>query len=134
MKAALMFIAFTVLALRGFSQAPADPSEFAPDAVKEAMFFPYLAVHHGGPEATLKWKQSNTLQYYRELWYFCESFSIQRNYLQAGEQLNEAIIDISRFESHRHSDTAVAYVIAGYRDAIVLQPRKTLKYFPDYLK
>ena len=112
-----------------FSQS-AGIENFTPDPVKEKKFLPYLAVHHGGMQAIDTWKQSNTIQYYKELWYYTESFYIKRNHLGSGITLDESIIDISRFEHHRKSDQEEIVVLPGFKDALVLLPANKLIYKP----
>jgi len=105
-------------------------NNYKPDPVKEKMFYPYLAVRHGGPAATEEWKKTHMVQYYQELWYYCESFYIVRNYYSAGVTLNEDIIDISRFESQRQANTLTYIQLPGFRDALVLLPTNQLLYKP----
>src|SRR4051812_41251635 len=80
---------------------------FTPDPVKVQMYSPYLAAHFGGSQALETLKASNRFLYFRELWYYTESFTVVRNYLPEGIVLNEDIIDISRFESQRKYEEAV---------------------------
>jgi hypothetical protein len=104
--------------------------EFKPDPSKEAKFFPYLATRHGGIEATREWKKSNTVQYYKELWYYSESFYIRRDYLSEGVFLNDEMIDVSRFENNRKENEEAVVVFPGYKDVMILIPSNQLKYKP----
>lgn len=108
-----------------------DPSVLKPDPEKETKFLPYLAVRHGGFPAVYEWKKSNTVQYYKELWYYCESFYIKRNHFNEGVTLNESIIDISRFENSRKENEEAIVILPGYKDVIVLLPSKGLIYKPE---
>jgi hypothetical protein len=108
--------------------------ELRPNVEREKMFFPYLALHHGGPESTLKWKESNTIQYYRELWYYCNSFSVKKDHFNEGGELIESIVDISRFESQRKKTENAIVVLPGLKDVLILLPEKDLIYKPDYVK
>jgi len=104
--------------------------DYTPDPVKESMFLPYLAVRHGGMPAVEEWKKNNTVQYYKELWYYTESFYVKRNHFPQGETLNESIIDISRFENSRKNDEEAIVIFPGFRDVIVLLPLNKLLYYP----
>lgn len=129
---ALFVAAFMSGSSAAFSQTGIASSEsLTPDPVKEKMFFPYLAVRHGGPDATEAWKKNNTYQYYKELWYYSESFYVKRNYNSTGVTLDESIIDISRFESSRKSSEEAIVVLPGFRDVLVLMPSDKLIYKPQ---
>ncbi len=108
--------------------------DLKPDPEREKMFFPYLATRHGGPESTLTWKESNTIQYYRELWYYCNSFTVRKDYFNEGGALTESIIDISRFESQRKRNEDAIVVLPGLKDVLVLFPEKELIYKPEYVR
>lgn len=99
---------------------------------KEAMYRPYLAARHGGFEGLDKLKQENKFQYLREMWYFSESFYIKRNHLAEGVELNEQIIDVTRFEQQRKANEEAILVLPGFKDALVLKPLNTLIYKPVY--
>jgi hypothetical protein len=116
------------------AQEQTDISSLKPDPVKEQQFLPYLSVRHGGPVAMQKWKESNTALYYKELWYYTESFHIVRNHRQEGIKLDEAGIDISRFESYRKENETYYLLLPGFRDAIVLTAKNKLKFKPDYIQ
>lgn len=105
-------------------------NDIQPDPKKEAMFLPYLAVRHGGPASLQEWKKSNTVQYYKELWYYCESFYVKRNHLSQGVSLDESIIDISRFEASRKPNEEATVILPGFKDALVLLPTNQLVYKP----
>jgi hypothetical protein len=107
------------------------PETLKPNPEKEKMYSPYLAIRHGGPQGLEAWKKSNTVQYYKELWYFCESFYVKRNHLKEGIELNEAIIDISRFEASRKENEEAIVLLPGFKDALVLLPAKSLVYKPQ---
>ena len=77
-----------------------------------------------------KWKNNNTYQYYKELWYYCESFYVKRNHLPQGVELNESMIDITRFESSRKEFEEVIIILPGFKDALVLLPAYKLIYKP----
>lgn len=107
-----------------------DPNALKPDPEKEAKFLPYLAVRHGGFPAVYEWKKSNTVQYYKELWYYCQSFYVKRDYLKEGVSLDESGIDISRFEQHRLQNEEAIVELGGYKDVVVLLPISKLVYKP----
>lgn len=115
--------------LLGFSQVNTDPLKPSPE--KEQKFLPYLAVRHGGMPAIDTWKNNNTIQYYKELWYYCESFYIKRDHLDAGITLDESIIDISRFEASRKENEEAIVILPGFKDVLVLLPATKLIYKPQ---
>ena len=129
-KALLVFFLLGASSLL-FSQTK-SPSiqELKPNPEKEAKFLPYLAVRHGGMQATEEWKKNNTVQYYRELWYYCESFYVKRGHFSEGVTLNEEIIDISRFESSRMENQEAIVELPGFKDVLVLLPANKLIYKP----
>jgi hypothetical protein len=124
----LLFVPMLSLA----QSSPFDPYMVSPQ--KEQAYLPYLAARHGGPEALLRWKQENRLQYRKELWYFAESFEIKRNHVQDGIVLDAAVIDISRFEHFRLAAADTTIVIPGYRDGLFLQAANKLLHKPEYVK
>ena len=130
----LFFISFFCLVIPDYFSQPTVSDALIPDPAREKMFFPYLAVRHGGPEGTLKWKESHTIQYYQELWYYCKSFSVQKNYFPEGGELQESIIDISRFESQRKQNEIAIVVLPGLKDVLVLLPGRELIYKPEYVQ
>src|SRR5690242_14872713 len=107
---------------------------FTPDPVKVKMYSPYLATHYGGTQGLEALKTSDRFLYFRELWYYTESFSIVRNYQSQGITLDEKIIDISRFEGQRKYDEEVIFTLPGFKDAIKLMPGKLLLHKPDYAR
>ena len=107
-----------------------DTDLLKPDPEKEKKFYPYLAIRHGGIAAAEEWKKSNTYQYYKELWYYCESFYIKRNYFESGVAMNDYVIDISRFEKSRKEKEESVITLEGYKDVIVLLPAEKLIYKP----
>ena len=114
-----------------FSEAQiTSPNDLKPNAEKEKKFLPYVAILHGGIEKLEAWKQENTYQYFKELWYYTESFYISRNYLKEGLVLNEEIIDISRFEFNRKQSEESIVIIPGFKDALILYPSNKLIYKP----
>ena len=114
-----------------FSEAQiTSPNDLKPNAEKEKKFLPYVAILHGGIEKLEAWKQENTYQYFKELWYYTESFYISRNYLKEGLVLNEEIIDISRFEFNRKQSEESIVIIPGFKDVLILYPSNKLIYKP----
>ena len=114
-----------------FSEAQiTSPNDLKPNAEKEKKFLPYVAILHGGIEKLEAWKQENTYQYFKELWYYTESFYISRNYLKEGLILNEEIIDISRFEFNRKQSEESIVIIPGFKDVLILYPSNKLIYKP----
>jgi hypothetical protein len=114
-----------------FSEAQiTSPNDLKPNAEKEKKFLPYVAILHGGIEKLEAWKQENTYQYFKELWYYTESFYISRNYLKEGLVLNEEIIDISRFEFNRKQSEESIVIIPGFKDVLILYPSNKLFYKP----
>ena len=132
-----LVVCFEIISSISYSQVNSfNPDLLKPDPAKEKMFLPYLAARHGGLEALEIWKKSNTVQYYKELWYYCESFYIKRNHLSlnaGGVTLNEEIIDISRFEASRKENEEFVLVLPSFKDAIVLLPYSKLIYKPEYI-
>ena len=114
-----------------FSEAQiTSPNDLKPNAEKEKKFLPYVAILHGGIDKLETWKQENTYQYFKELWYYTESFYISRNYLKEGLVLNEEIIDISRFEFNRKQSEESIVIIPGFKDVLILYPSNKLIYKP----
>jgi hypothetical protein len=125
-------IFFLTLSFCSFSQEQKELSGLKPNPEKELKFAPYLATRHGGLERMEEWKKSNTVLYYKELWYFAESFYVKRNYLQEGVVLDESMIDISRFESSRKANEEAIVVLPGFKDALVLIAADKLIYKPEF--
>jgi hypothetical protein len=133
--AKILFVTLLTGSLRLFSQSGVPDAEaFRPDPEREKMFLPYLAVRHGGLPEIESWKASNRILYYKELWYYTESFRVRRDHLPEGVTMDEAMIDISRFESYRLPDKEAIVELPGYRDVLVLIPASQLKYKPEYVK
>jgi hypothetical protein len=109
-----------------FSQAPAI--EYKPE--KEQQFLPYIIARHGGVEALAEFKKNNRYEYLKELWYYSESFYVKRDHLPEGFLLDEAIIDISRYESFRKPDEEAIFILPGCKDALILLPANKLIYKP----
>jgi hypothetical protein len=126
-----MTVFLSVITLLSFAQAPSIDA-LKPDPEKERMYRPYLAARHGGFDALEKWKQSNTVLYFKELWYFCESFTVIRNYNAQGIPLNESIIDITRFEGKRMHSISAIVQLPGFKDVLELKPETDLLYKPNY--
>jgi hypothetical protein len=129
----IVILLFLVCPLSSGAQNVAQPG-FTPDPVKVEMYLPYLAARHGGPEALETWKQNNLVLYYKELWYYTESFSVKKDHVSEGVPMNARAIDISRFEHQRDPGKEVILLIPGYRDALVLKAGNDLKHKPDYVK
>jgi hypothetical protein len=129
------FITVLILVFSKSAEAQqASLTDFTPDPVKVQMYYPYLVAHHGGAEAVEALKQSDRFLYFRELWYYTESFSIVENYSAQGTSMSADQIDITRFESQRKYDEAVIITIPGFRDAIRLLAGKDLLHKPDYVR
>lgn len=131
-KLSILLLGFTCVFSAQAQNASFQTDLLKPDPAKEAMFLPYLAVRHGGMEAIEEWKSKNTYKYYQELWYYSESFYVKRNHLSEGITLNEANIDISRFESERKTNEEAILVLPGFKDALVLLPANKLIYKPQH--
>lgn len=116
--------------LNAQNEGPASTASLKPDPAKETMYLPYLAVRHGGMASVQEWKKSNTVQYYKELWYYCESFYVKRDHLQSGVTMDASMIDISRFESSRKATEEAIVVLPGFKDVLVLLPSNKLIYKP----
>lgn len=112
----------------------ADPAIYTPDPNKTVKFEKYLATKHGGPEGLESWKLSNRVLYFKELWYYCESFSVVRNHRSDGISLTEEFIDVSRYEYMRAEDRDTVILLPGFRDGLKLTARKDLLHLPDYAK
>lgn len=99
-------------------------------ADQERKFTPYMYWRHGGPEGVAQFKKTKPGEYARELWYYTSSFTVKRNHLATGVELDESIIDISRFEQHRLQDQPFILELPGFKDALVLVPVKDLLWRP----
>lgn len=85
---------------------------------------------HGGAEGLEEFKKEHRYDYLKELWYYTSSFYIRRDYYDSGVELDESIIDISRFESYRKENEEAVVKIDGYKDALILLPLNQLIYKP----
>ena len=94
-------------------------------------FEPYVRAKHGGGFDFELFKTNNKIQYYKELWYYSQSFYVKRNYLKDGITLDETIIDISRFDSQRTDSTETIVTLEGFKDVIVLLPTSKLIFKND---
>jgi len=117
------------MSIAGLAQV-AELNSLKPDPEKEKKFSPYVAWRHGWKDGFEEWKKNNTLQYYKELWYYSQSFYVKRNYLAQGAALDESAIDISRFESSRKDGEESIVTLPGMKDALVLLPANKLIYKP----
>jgi len=101
------------------------------DSNKVKMFVKYPQFKHdiqsGG---FFQWKNDNPILYKKEMWYYTESFYIKRDYLPQGITLNEASIDITRFESKRQAAVETIVTLDGFKDVLVLIPANDLLYKP----
>lgn len=101
------------------------------DKEKEKMYSPYMYWHHGGKEGLEDFKKNHPKEYQQELWYFCESWYIRKNYLKEGVALDAYVVDIERFEQNRKEHEEAILVLPGCRDAIVFLPADKLIYKPS---
>src|SRR6185369_10970743 len=91
------------MSFSAFSQAQdmiSNPTEdIKLNAEKVKKYTPFVQFKHGGDaQSFANWKSTNKIQYTKEMWYYSESFYIKRNVNTTGITMNEAQIDISRFE------------------------------------
>lgn len=98
------------------------------DMNKVSKFEKYMEFKHGGPQHYPAWKNNNKIQWTKEAWYYSESFYVKRNYKNEGIELDESIIDISRFEKYRKENEEAIVELPGFKDAIVLLPANKLIY------
>lgn len=129
MKTKLKFIylfALLIVGAIGYSQI--TELKLNPERVK--LFLPYVEWKHGGAETFPEWKNNNKMLFAKEMWYYTESFYIKRNVSEEGVTLQEEIIDITRFESHRKQNEESVLLLPGFKDALVLIPAKDLIYKP----
>jgi hypothetical protein len=111
----------------GFSQV--NSLQISPE--KEKMYTPFMYWHHGGPEGLAEFKQQHPYEYLKELWYFCESWYVKKDYVKEGVPLDLYVVDIERFEQNRKEHEEAILVLPGYRDAIVFLPSDKLIYKPQ---
>lgn len=128
MKTNLKLFLLGVLMSMSFLSFSQDWSNVKLDPIKEKKFLPYLELRHGGAEATKKWKEENKYEYVKQMWYFTESFKIKRNAQTTGVTIDEAGIDITRFEAERKANEETVINLPGFKDAIVLLPSKDCFY------
>ncbi len=119
-----ILLIFLLISILGNAQVPED---IKLNSAKIQMFEPYIAFKHTDFKT---WKENNKLIYWKELWYYTESFYVKRNYLKDGEVLNESIVDISRFEYLRKESEESIVELTGFKDVIVLIPNNKLIYKP----
>ncbi len=130
MKAKIKFLSlFLLLGMSFLSFSQMEEIKLNPEKVKK--FTPYMEFRHGGVQGFPAWKSTNKMLYAKEMWYFSESFYVKRNYLDQGITLDEAIIDISRFESNRKQNEEAIVTLPGFKDVLVLLPAKQLIYKPQ---
>jgi len=97
---------------------------------KEEKFSKFIESNHGMNQNFTTWKKENKFQYIKEMWYYAESFYINRGVNKNGVSMDESQIDISRFESYRKENDEVTISIDGFKDVIVLLPNNKLIYKP----
>lgn len=107
-----------------------DLMELKYDHQAEEKFGIYVEMNHQMDGNFTTWKSENKIQYLKELWYQSKSFYIKRNVNSEGITMNEALIDIGRFESSRLIDSEAIVNIPGFKDVIVLLPTNKLIYKP----
>jgi len=123
---ALIIALFMMAFAAGFSQ---DADKFKLNPEKVSKFQIYLAHYRGytaGTQAFEDWKANNKMLYTKEMWYFSESFYIKKNAYSEGENMDESVIDVSRFENLRKENEEMVIKIDGIKDAVVLIPGKDL--------
>lgn len=124
MKAIVMILLMGASYL-GFSQ---EMNQFKLNADKVSKYQVYLEARHGGGDVFTNWKENNKVQYTKEMWYFSESFYVKKNFYSEGVELNDQIIDVSRFENQRKENEEVIVTLPGYKDVLVLIPTSKLFY------
>ena len=121
------FFLFFILAVLSVS-AQNTAVNIKPDADKK--FDPYIMVRHGGQKQFEEFKKNSYSLYRKELWYYSESFYIKRDYYPSGVTMDDAMIDVSRFESRRKPDGEVVVDMPGFKDALILIPGNKLVFKP----
>jgi hypothetical protein len=102
------------------------------DSNKVNLFIKYPRFKHDlEPGGFIQWKNDHPLLYKKEMWYYTESFYIKRDHLTQGVTLNEAAIDVSRFEAQRQATVETIITLDGFKDALVLIPGNDLIYKPN---
>jgi hypothetical protein len=133
MKTKIKLLFLSVLVLMSFlSFSQMEQIKLNPEKIIK--FGPYVEYKHGGKENFPSWKENNKILYTKEMWYYTESFYVKRNHLTEGIELNEEIIDISRFEAQRRENEDAIVILPGFKDALVLMPSKDLIYKPEFTK
>lgn len=107
---------------------------YSPDPVRSKKFLPFLATRHGGPQGLQQWKEENQILYFKELWYFTESFEIVHGHSLSGARFDESGVDITRFEHLRLNDRDTILTMPGFSDGLRLFARKSLLHLPAYAK
>jgi hypothetical protein len=123
-----LFLLALIMGMSSVSFSQVEEIKLNPVKVKQ--FTPYLQHRHGGVEGFETWKNTNKLQYTKEMWYFSESFYIKRNQLTDGISMDESQIDITRFENQRKENEEAVITMPGFKDVLVLLPAKKLIYKP----
>ena len=130
MKAKFKLFFLSILIGMSFSSFSQQLEEIKLNPEKVKKFSPYIEFKHGGGQGFEIWKNNNKMLYFKEMWYYTESFYVKRDHLKEGFPLNEEIIDISRFENQRKPNEEVIIPMPGFKDALVLLPTKLLIYKP----
>lgn len=112
-----------------------DVSAYKPTPEAEKMYSPYIMAKKMINDVPTfeKWKESNKIQYFKELWYYSKSFTVIHHVNDEGITIDESIIDISRFDWVRDSvkEIYIPLTESGYNDTIVLLPINKLLYKPE---
>jgi len=116
------------LLLFAVSRAQLNSLEISPE--KEKMFTPYMIWRHSGSEGLAEFKRDHPHDYLKELWYYCESFYIKKDYVKEGIFLDVSFIDITRFEDLRKESDEALILMPGYKDALIMLPSNKLIYRP----
>lgn len=124
--AAIITLVFT---LAFSAAAQVNPLQISKE--KEAMYTPFMYWRHSGKEGLEQFKREHPHDYLKELWYYCESWQVEKDYSTTGVALDLYVVDISRFEHYRKDSEPFYLVLPGYKDAIVLLPANQLIYKPQ---
>lgn len=127
----MRFLAFILFVFYFGAISQAQVNSLQISAEKEAMYSPFMYWRHGGKEGLAEFKQKEPHAYLKELWYYCESWQVAKDYAASGVALDLYVVDISRFEQYRKDSEPFYLVLPGYKDAIVLKPSKELIYKPQ---